>query len=480
MAWHVSRGTHDLTTEQQGDEPGSSDTHRHVIVFSDNSTEELHATIKSYLARSPQSPLQVLETWYRSYKDAPSNINLDNETIQVIQTDSLNDSAIESCIQELSQNITITNRFCATCHSYFGNWPSVRKTAPSYFSCHTLIIEAAARKGCHFCSLALTFLKDVDNLNLLRKIEVRMLNLGVDDTCTLSILRTHPEGQQSLWIDPPGKPCDDRYAGIAMKGVFETDAIDYEVHVPEGTEKEDMLQIAKEWLNTCDTRHEECCMANDYSLPTRLIKVSGDEPQLVLTATLRAKVQYSTLSHRWGDIEFFKLTDENLSRLLTVIPLAELPKTFQDAIHITKQLGLEYLWIDSLCILQGNADDWRFEAGRMSSVYGGSYVNIAASDATNANEGCFLKAPYSRSALRAVVKVGDKAVTREFRRTDLYLRSVLQPHLATRAWVCHSLLVQEQNFADLDDSSRLYRKKCYLYALSTSACVAPTGNAGQR
>ncbi|CAH0057625.1 unnamed protein product [Clonostachys solani] len=67
----------------------------------------------------------------------------------------------------------------------------------------------------------------------------------------------------------------------------------------------------------------------------------------------------------------------------------DLPKTFQDAISLVSRLGLEYIWIDSLCILQDSLDDWDREAAVMSDVYLNATINIAATAASDGREGLF-------------------------------------------------------------------------------------------
>lgn len=75
------------------------------------------------------------------------------------------------------------------------------------------------------------------------------------------------------------------------------------------------------------------------------------------------------------------------------IDISQLPKTFQDAISVTKdRLGISYLWIDSLCIYQDRDDltDWTREAAQMHQVYGNAYCNISATGAENSSQGFFL------------------------------------------------------------------------------------------
>lgn len=84
------------------------------------------------------------------------------------------------------------------------------------------------------------------------------------------------------------------------------------------------------------------------------------------------------------------LTMGNFSSLLEAgIQLDALPATFRDAVRVTQFLGLQYLWIDSLCIVQDSADDWNFESLTMADVYRGSYLNIAASASSDASQGLF-------------------------------------------------------------------------------------------
>ena len=96
-----------------------------------------------------------------------------------------------------------------------------------------------------------------------------------------------------------------------------------------------------------------------------------------------------TLSHTWGTAEFIKLTKSTSQSLQYGFQSTDLPKTFRDAIAITKKFGVKYLWIDSLCILQDSAEDWLHEAAQMGEIYYNSLCNVAATGASNSDQGCF-------------------------------------------------------------------------------------------
>lgn len=64
-----------------------------------------------------------------------------------------------------------------------------------------------------------------------------------------------------------------------------------------------------------------------------------------------------------------------------------MPLNFQDAVTATRNLGLRYLWLDSLCIIQDDTNDWMKEAARIDRVYEGAYLTIVATSSASTREG---------------------------------------------------------------------------------------------
>lgn len=82
-----------------------------------------------------------------------------------------------------------------------------------------------------------------------------------------------------------------------------------------------------------------------------------------------------------------------MSQLLEGIPLTAFPKTFQQAITTVRGLGIDYLWIDCYCLIQGSDPeaqaDWEYEAARMAQVYSNTVTNIGAAQASSPAQGLF-------------------------------------------------------------------------------------------
>lgn len=155
------------------------------------------------------------------------------------------------------------------------------------------------------------------------------------------------------------------------------------------------FKLLKEWIRVCDQTHD-CLKPREnssriVSMPTRLIDVNNAESSLCLIETDESvRYTYLALSHRWGKLkeeEKFCTCGKNIDNLMKEIPYAALPKNFQDAVRVTRRLGIKYLWIDSLCIIQDNQKDMAAEVGRMEDVFSHAYCTIAASSAASSLEG---------------------------------------------------------------------------------------------
>jgi hypothetical protein len=196
------------------------------------------------------------------------------------------------------------------------------------------------------------------------------------------------------------------------------------------------------WIKACDESHELCMVRHGTSLPTRLVSINDKTIRLEVTETWQSTPRYATLSYCWGTLDFIRTVKSNLDEFLCGIPHARLPKTFRDAIQITQALAVDYIWIDSLCIVQDSDTDWRKESSRMSEVYGNSYINIAASSATDPGQGCFLRSKYMRDALEAEVRISGQRFVCTFHNTEIsYMLAVDFSHLMTRAWAIQEKLL---------------------------------------
>ena len=71
--------------------------------------------------------------------------------------------------------------------------------------------------------------------------------------------------------------------------------------------------------------------------------------------------------------------------------MCQLPKTFRQAIKVTRDLGGRFIWIDSLCIIQDSVEDWRKESSAMTHIYSYGFCNIAASAAKDGSQGLFFE-----------------------------------------------------------------------------------------
>ncbi|XTI82127.1 HET-domain-containing protein [Cenococcum geophilum] len=158
---------------------------------------------------------------------------------------------------------------------------------------------------------------------------------------------------------------------------------------------EEQVVIARHWLDVCQSTHV-CLTQPSPLLPKRLIDVSpqDSQTQVALYESAGQTGRYACLSHCWGDSQSLcKSTEATLERNKQAIEWGLLPATFRDAIEFTRRLGLRYLWIDSICIIQDSSDDWIEQSALMADIYGRAYVTLCATSSASDDNGCFLATP---------------------------------------------------------------------------------------
>lgn len=167
----------------------------------------------------------------------------------------------------------------------------------------------------------------------------------------------------------------------------------------DGTESVWHNQIARNWLSSCQRWHHRCTGQPISTIkPSRLLELSSSERQISLRVRsahelTEIPLSYCTLNHCWGRRQPVRLTRGLLRSFQHHRPFEILPQTFADAIQITLNLGLSYLWIDSLCICQDDQDDWLAESAKMGDIYSNATCNIAALAAKDDHEGYYTMGP---------------------------------------------------------------------------------------
>lgn len=242
--------------------------------------------------------------------------------------------------------------------------------------------------------------------------------------------------------------------------------------LPENTSCIASLNLAKSWIMECLCKHGKATSKETVRLQVgepdhaaRLLQISASHVHVV--SALNVKEPYATLSYSWGQkpqwpwgpaqIEMQDLNARATRRLLR----EHLPRTIRDAVSVVENLGLRYVLVDALCILQGDEHDWLQESAKMASTFAQAYINIAASGSIDNEAGFFNKRSRSQHhhyracmPVRSVLQ-GRPSTLYVCRRSDPYMEpdlpgfdlimengpdafrdEVERGALAQRAWVC--------------------------------------------
>ncbi|CEI66054.1 hypothetical protein FVEN_g4535 [Fusarium venenatum] len=218
--------------------------------------------------------------------------------------------------------------------------------------------------------------------------------------------------------------------------------------LPPSTELRYNLSRIQSWIEACERLHKRCSVVTEFT-PFRLLDLQTDIQDCIKLVNV-PNVRYVCLSHCWGSTRSKHLTKrENLLANQSGIPLLELPKTFQDAVHVTKALGIRYLWIDTFCIIQDDEKDWETQASLMAAIYENAYITIAAGSSDD-DDGGFFAEPRDAYTKAYKFHLDVNGIDHEF-----YMRYAV-PHpgegwpvgrllpLMTRAWTMQERLLAKR------------------------------------
>jgi hypothetical protein len=168
-------------------------------------------------------------------------------------------------------------------------------------------------------------------------------------------------------------------------------AIPLGIHVQRVLDLSLLSILANIWIQDCATTHSLCKRKSNTcpsGLPTRILDIGLSKNSLIrLVNNSEAITDYAALSYRRGGSEFLKTTTTSIENHYLNIAIESLPATFRDAVKVTRALGIRYLWIDALAIIQDDPEDWSREARKMGEVYSNAFVTIAATCAGSYSDG---------------------------------------------------------------------------------------------
>lgn len=150
------------------------------------------------------------------------------------------------------------------------------------------------------------------------------------------------------------------------------------------------MSLASTWLSSCLENHD--CPAPESTGPsslTRFLHVGNgsENPHLVEFPPGVSLQPWVALSYRWGEREpRLKLVENTVKELKEGVEISTLDQTIQDAIFISRGLGIQLLWVDALCIIQDQEPDWLEQSSQMSYIYGQSTVTIASVDTDDVSQ----------------------------------------------------------------------------------------------
>ncbi|MCJ1388648.1 hypothetical protein MMC18_001497 [Xylographa bjoerkii] len=233
-----------------------------------------------------------------------------------------------------------------------------------------------------------------------------------------------------------------------------------------------------EWLDECLETHVRCHRPTDLQLPGRLLDVSANKDgvntiKLVdafdlvdldnladeedrgmadfedrdLTRESLGALDYVALSYCWGLEPHFKTTKATLRERQNEIKIEDMPPVLADAVLITRQCGFQYCWIDALCIVQDDSEDWEREAVKMGDIYAAAQFTISALNSADNRQSILKKRRDTDCFSIGTVSLPNEGAT--LKQTRFFFRhdaqeidaEIYRGPLSTRSWTLQERLL---------------------------------------
>ncbi|KAH7088189.1 heterokaryon incompatibility protein-domain-containing protein [Paraphoma chrysanthemicola] len=266
--------------------------------------------------------------------------------------------------------------------------------------CDFTLLEEAAKSGCYWCDMTVKILRhhypDVGKKHWVHftKGNLKMWSPRVYHRTQRSInLKLWERGKQNdplIEIELFTAPTDETSFPVHSALSFGA--------ISGYTGSDQAVAWVLERIKQCMNCHVAC--SRTWSkLPTRVLCIEGPT-NIKLHISSDEEFPYVCLSHCWGTKEMIKTTSETLERYRSGKLWVDLPRTFQEAVSFAYRLGYEYIWIDSLCIIQDCEDDWRHEGSKMAEIYANASLTLSATHSADSRGGCFVTLPYKPLLMR--------------------------------------------------------------------------------
>ncbi|KAN0099183.1 HET domain containing protein [Hyaloscypha variabilis] len=213
--------------------------------------------------------------------------------------------------------------------------------------------------------------------------------------------------------------------------------------------EEECFDFIKENVANCIKEHK--CGRDRHLplLPDRVIWVEADiASRIRLVEPRNIRAEYIALSYCWGSVNLDTyLTDAStFNERKAGMQYNDLPPLIQDIVDCARKLGIEYIWIDRLCIIQGDVQDFKYQAPKMGEIYGNATLTIAAASASSENDRILVKRDIKYCAYMLNMEInGIGSLKLRFRRrTHPLFEEYMGGNygkISTRAWIWQERLL---------------------------------------
>jgi len=339
---------------------------------------------------------------------------------------------------------------CHVCEAIFGEVLDSLELKFDHHSSHASLISSAAN-GCYICS------------NIVESVAAKGCRTDLHSLSPLTFWDVNRSDKNSWPVNinvflknceiPNGlqyRPEQTMYAkGFCFRPVLSHDPLNGKEAMSrptafwDSTDSAETISQIIDWLERCTKHHVLCNPRPETAwMPSRLLEVTNPSGNLSVHLRDGSRLKcgpYLTLSHCWGSTstQNLQLTTNSLKSFQDGIAVSSLRPTFRDMVNMAWRLGIHLMWVDCMCIIQDDDQDWKRESALMGKVYANSWLNVSATAAGDDCSGLFVSRNGSRvmDYFHTRYNKDGETTTWEVTTSEIWYHEVEGAAVNKRAWV---------------------------------------------
>ena len=152
------------------------------------------------------------------------------------------------------------------------------------------------------------------------------------------------------------------------------------------TKRDETISLTTTWIDQYSRDHSQCRLKQPIARGARLLYIGGKELRIVEN---QPSDSYVAFSYSWGEggRKMLKTIEDTRTKHLQNVKESKLALSHRETIKVVRELKHNYIWIDALCIVHSDDDDWERQSLLVAEIYANTGLTLMAARSCDSRNG---------------------------------------------------------------------------------------------